>query len=176
MVRTLEDIRKAFEQSDDVMLRRLAIDFAKRAAIEHNKGLAQAAVISYALSKLLTKSHIVQSPLWPRYRHAIISAIKDAELGRESDVLERIERTVWRIDESDGHFVKNLIEKARAKMAAEAYATGISLRLAGRLFEADLHDLSDYVGKMRVHDEVPTRIGIRERVEALRRLVHENRR
>jgi len=150
VVGTLEDIRKAFEQSDDVMLRRLAVDFAKRAAIEHNRGLAQAAVISYALSKLLTKSHIVQSPLWPRYRHAIISAIKDAELGRETDVLNRIERTIWRIDESDGHF-------------------------AGKLFEADIHDLSDYVGKMRVHDEIPTKIGIHERVEALRRLVHEDR-
>jgi len=175
VVGTLDDIRKAFEQSDDVMLRQIALDFAHRAAIEHNRGLAQASVIAYALSKLLTKSHIVESPFWPRYRNAILSAIKDAEMGRETDVLSRIERTIWKIDESDGHFIKNVIEKARAKMAAEAYSTGISLRLAGNLFGADIHDLSDYVGKMRVHDEVLPKIGIKERVEALRRLIDESR-
>ncbi len=175
MVKTLREIRKAFEEEDDVTLRRMAVDYAHRAAIEHDRALAQEAVISYALSKLLTKTHIVQSPFWPRYRHAILSAIKDAEMGRESDILDRIERTIWRIDENDGHYVKNVVEKARAKMASIAYSTGISLKLAAALFNADIHDLSDYVGKLKIHDEFRSKIGIRERVDALRRLLHEDR-
>jgi hypothetical protein len=171
----VEDILYAFEQNDGNGLRKLALDLARRAAVDHDKTLARYAVVSYALSKLLTKSHIQESPNWPRYRHAIISALKDVEHGRETKVLERIERTIWRIDESDGHFIKNVIEKARSKMAAEAYATGISLFLAARLFDADIQDLSDYVGKMKIHDEILPRIGIKERVEAFRRLLNENR-
>ena len=168
----IREIRKAFEAEDDMFLRNLAVELARRAAVEEDKRSAQLSVIAYALSKILTKHHFIHSPNWPRYRHAIISALRDAENGRESNVIERVERTIRRIDEEDGHFVKNMVDKARSKMAATAYAVGISASVAAHLFGADMHDLFDYVGKMKVHDEHVPRIGIHERIEALRRLMN----
>lgn len=172
----IREIRKAFEAEDDAFLRNLATELARKAAVNQDKMEAQLAVIAYSLSKILTKPHFQRSQNWPRYRHAIISALRDAEEGRESNVIERVERTIRRIDAEDGHFVKNIVDKAKSKMAAIAYSVGISTTLAARLFDADMHDLFDYVGKMKIHDEGPIKIGIRERINALRRLVDANSR
>ncbi len=174
-VTVIREIRKAFEAGDHEFLRKIALDLARRAAVEQSRGDADLAVIAYALSKILSKVHFAHSENWPRYRHAIISALRDAENGREHNVIARVERTIRKIDAEDGHFVKNVVDKARAKMAATAYSVGISASLAASLFNADLHDLLDYVGKLKVHDEHVPRIGIRERVEALRRLQDANR-
>ncbi len=170
----IREIRKAFEANDDTFLRNLATETARRAAVEQDRRLAQMSVIAYSLSKLLTKPHFLRSPNWPRYRNAILSALRDAEQGREKNVLERVERTIRRIDAEDGHFVKSIVDKARSKMAAIAYSVGISTHVAAHLFDADIHDLLDYVGKMKVHDEHIPKIGIKERIEALRRLIHAN--
>ena len=168
----IREIRKAFEANDDTFLRNLATEMARRAAIEQDRRMAQMAVIAYALSKILTKPHFLRSHNWPRYRHAIISALRDAEEGRENNVLERVERTIRRIDSEDGHFVKNVMDKARSKMAAIAYSVGVSAHVAAHLFDADIHDVFDYVGKMKVHDEHVPKIGIKERIDALRRLMN----
>ncbi|MDN5367081.1 MAG: hypothetical protein PWQ11_492 [Candidatus Diapherotrites archaeon] len=170
----IREIRKAFEEEDDEFLRNLAVEMAKNAAVDQDKQKARLAVIAYALSKILAKPHFKQSPNWPRYRNAIISALRDAEMGRETNVIERVERTIRRIDEEDGHFVKNIMDKARSKMAAIAYSVGISTSIAAHLFDADKNDLLDYIGKMKVHDEHIPRIGIKERIEALRRMQHAN--
>lgn len=166
----VRDVRIAFEQKDERYLRELAGKIAARAAAEHDEDLARLAVIAYALSKLLGKAHFVQSPNWPRYRHAILSALRDAERGYERHIIQRVEQTIRRIDQQDGHFVKNIVDKARAKMAAVAYSTGVSPGIAAKLFGADLADLLSYIGNMKVHEEHETHIGILERVEALRRL------
>jgi hypothetical protein len=167
----IDAIRNAFEAGDDVYLRRIALQLAREAAVEQSSWKAKLAVIAYALSKLLTKAHFINSPNWPRYRNIILSALRDVEKGRESEPIERVERIIRKIDADDGHFIRNIIDKARSKMAAEAYTTGISLSLAATLFDADIADLADYVGKTKVHDEHEPKIGIKDRVEALRRLL-----
>lgn len=167
----IREIRKAFEAEDHAFLRNLAVELAKRAAVEQDLTSAQLSVIAYSLSKILTKPHFQRSPNWKKYRQAILSALVDAERGMEKNVIERVEETIRRIDAEDGHFVKNIVDKARSKMAAIAYSVGISASLAAGLFGSDIHDLLDYVGKMKIHDEDPVKVGIRERVNALRRLL-----
>lgn len=168
------EIRKSFESGDPHALRRLATELARRAAVDQDEQCAQLSVIAYSLSKILTKNHFQRSRNWKKYREIIISALRDAERGAKGNVIKYVENTIRRIDAEDGHFVKNIVDKARSKMAAVAHAVGISRPLAAELFDSDIHDLFDYVGKMRIHDEDVVKTGIRERVNALRRLVDAN--
>jgi len=168
----IAEIRKAFEVEDHSALRSIAVELAKKAAVEQDKASAQLSVIAYSLSKMLTKTHFRRSPHWKEYKAAIVSMLLDAEKGKDGNLIERVEQIIRKIDAEDGHFVKNVVDKARSKMAAIAYSVGISVSLAAKLFGSDMHDLYDYLGKMRVHDEEQTRTGIKERVSALRRLLN----
>jgi len=172
----IAEIRKAFEVEDFTYLRNIAAELAKRAAVDQDRMCAQLSVIAYSLSKILTKPHFQKSTNWKMYKMAILSALIDAENGAKKNVVERVEQTIRKIDAEDGHFVKNIVDKARSKMSAIAYSVGVSTSLAAELFGADMHDLFDYVGKMKVHDEGRTKIGIKERISVLRRLVDANSR
>ena len=167
----VREIRKAFEALDAMELRRLGNALAERAAIEHDTYLAKLSVIAYALSKIVSKPHFLSSPRWPEYRREILALLNMADKGVKG-FLKRLEEAIWAIDERDGMFVRNIVEKARIKMAARAYGLGISLSTAAELFDADKTELSSYVGQTKIHDEFPAKIGIRERLDALRRLMH----
>ena len=170
--RVLGDIRRAFEDEDALWLRKIGNRLAEEAALEQDARKARLSVIAYALSKILSKPHFFQSPRWHTYRKRISALLRSAEKKGDEHVLEDIEGVIADLDRQDGLFVKNIIEKARAKMAMRAYALGISLTLAAELFGTTKEELASYIGQTKIHDDRVPRIGIKERLDALRRIVH----
>ena len=161
----MKRLEKALRDEDSRALRSIAKELIYRAVETYDKSLANEAVIAYALSKILSKIHIVRSPSWKEYKAVLLDAI-------EKDLPpERIEGIISSLDEDLGNFVHSILEKARVKMASDAYAAGLSLQASAELTGADLAELVDYVGKTTIHDEDTPTIGIKERVEALRRLM-----
>ncbi len=154
----------ALKKEDPRMLREIAKELIIEAAEEYNREKASEAVISYALSKILSKVHIVNDRRWHEYKRALIDAI-------ERDYSpEKITAIISSLDEEMGNFVRSTLDKARLKMAAEAYGMGLSLRASANLTGADIHDLADYIGETKIHDEEEYSIDIRKRVEGLKRL------
>ncbi len=141
--------------------------------MEGDRRKAQMAVVAYALSKLLSKPHFQQSPRWGRYRKTILTLLRRAERTENPQVIKEIEEAIRDVDEADGIFVKNIVEKARAKMAMRAYSLGISISLAADLFGTTKEEVYSYVGQTKIHDEDTPRIGIKERLDALRRVLRE---
>lgn len=168
----LSDIRRAFEEGDALWLRRIGNKLAEQAALEQDVRKAQLSVIAYALSKILSKPHFFQSPRWHVYKRRISALLRSAAEKGDEHMLEHIEQVIAELDRQDGIFVKNIIEKARAKMAMRAYALGISLSLATELFGTTKEELASYIGQTKIHDEYIPRIGIKERLDALRRVLH----
>ncbi len=168
----LDDIRRAFEDGDALWLRKIGNKLAEEAALEQDRRKAQLSVIAYALSKILSKPHFFRSPRWQLYRRRVLTLLKSAASRGDIHILEKVERAIAELDEQDGLFVKNIIEKARAKMAVRAYALGISLSLAAELFGTTKEELATYIGQTKIHDEYIPKIGIKERLEALRRMLH----
>ncbi len=155
-------------------LRDLSKDIMRKAAASYDKNLALLAVISYVLSKFLSKTHFRKSPKWPRYKRALINLLEEAEKrAREGDrrglqeTLNRISVEITKIDAAAGNYVMNIMEKGRVKMASEAYALGLSVRRAAELTDAPLNELYDYIGKTRIHDEERETIGIKRRLKVL---------
>jgi hypothetical protein len=156
---------KAFRDDDARALREVAKEYIYRAVETGDKLLAYLAVIAYALSKLISKIHFRTSPHWPEFRKAILDAL-ERELPPE-----RIAGMIASLDEDMGNYVHSIIDKARVKMASDAYAAGLSLRAAADLTGADVNELIDYVGKTTIHDEEESKISLSDRVNALRRLL-----
>ena len=161
----MKRIEVALRKEDARALREIAKEYIYRAAETYDRHLASLAVISYALSKLVSKLHIVKSPDWPKYKALLVDALE------KEYPPERIAGIIASLDEDLGNYVHSLIDKARVKMASDLYAAGLSLRAASDLTGAPLNELIDYVGKTTIHDEEDYSISMKDRVDALRRLL-----
>ena len=133
-------------------MRETAKELIYKAVETYDKNLASEAVVAYALSKLVSKIHIVKNPNWPKYKALLLDAV-EKELPPE-----RIAGIISTIDEEMGNFVHSLLDKAKVKLASDAYAAGLSLRAAAELTGADPSELTNYVGKTTIHDEEEYRI------------------
>ncbi|MFH1224288.1 MAG: hypothetical protein V1676_00610 [Candidatus Diapherotrites archaeon] len=174
----LSALRSAFERGRAIDLKRISNDSINDAVLSNDRLLAELSIISYALSKLLSKRHIVMHAKWGSARRSILSSLEKAvfslERGQERQfgtALQRAADGVSSVDRSMGNYMQGALDKARVKMASSAYAAGMSLGQAAELTHADRKELQSYVGFTKIHDEVPAGGGIKERLRRLEELM-----
>jgi len=170
----VEEISKEFARKNGVKLRIIANRTLSQAVLSNDMILAEIALIAYCLHKLSLKEHVIKSPKWKAARKQIISNLSAAAFSLKGDDLgafvKRLDATVTRIEGIDdrlGHFAMNLFEKARVKLASDAYALGLSLSRAAELTGCDKRKLQGYIGITKMHDEEGGTLGIGERLSLL---------
>ena len=145
-----EKLRKQFKAHDTMALKELSNQAIERAILTENKALVNVSLVSYSLSKLLSKPHLLKEEQWKDFEGHILE-----ELSRKvppEKVLEGMIRDITDFDRSTGNYLTDLIGKARVKQASRAYALGLSLGRAAELTGADKTNLLDYVGMTRIHE------------------------
>ena len=177
MLEFVEKSRVAFQNGNAMQLKEISNEATREAVIGNDVVFAKIAVITYALSKLVSKQHIVGSNSWGRAKKAILDSIdRLVVLLRKNmrnelvDALDSFEGEVRKVDESLGNYIRNIIEKAEVKVSSSAYAQGLSLSVAAELTGADKTDLQNYIGITKIHDERETKLFMRERMKKIRRI------
>jgi hypothetical protein len=158
-----------------MQLKEISNEATKEAVINNDVIFAKIAVITYALSKLVSKQHVVGSNSWGRARKAILDSVdrlvallKKNMKTELIDNLDSFEDEVRKVDESLGNYIRNIIEKAEVKVSSSAYAQGLSLSVAAELTGANKTDLQNYIGITKIHDEGETRMFMNERMKKIR--------
>ncbi len=143
----------ALELRDALALRRVSADALSEAAIEGHRELILLALVDYALSKILSKTHY--RGLSGKFYSDIKRHFIDARAGPKAETikhLERIEDLVIKLDTEEGNYSENVIEKAKVKKGAKLYEQGLSLRRASELTGADPVAVLHYVGGSKIHE------------------------
>jgi len=172
----LEELKKAFAKPEIVALKKIGNNALHSAALENNRLLAKIALISYSLYKLSTKEHIVRNRNWNSARKAIFKNLENAfRQAREKKFLQ-VEKqlqliidNVVQTDRDMGYFLTNTFDKAKIKLASTAYAFGLSLGQAAELTGTTKEQLLEYIGNTVIHEEKLSEIGIKKRLELLRK-------
>ncbi len=175
-----KQIKEAFEKENTINLKSLADNCTKFAVVEDNKLYAELACISYALYKILTKRHIVESLIWKKASKVILSLLQEIQVHAEENKMEqlaedlkKIINSIYEVDERLGHYAQNIFDKARIKQASTAYAYGVSLSRAATLFNVLKKDLQEYIGRTTMHDEIKEKFTIKERLKKLKEMLGE---
>lgn len=174
LVQRLDALSKAFSAGNIYDIKRIANDSISDATISSDQDMAKISVISYALYKMLTKEHFIQSPKWNDVLASITeslqrstqAAMQDKHRSFKRNLKDTIEK-IESIDNELSHFARNIYEKAKMKQASTAYALGLSLSQAAELTGAERKELQHYIGETRIHDEEPSTSGIKKRMAAL---------
>jgi hypothetical protein len=156
MTETKEFIEKtlnALDSRDALKLREISVAASSEAAIEGHRELMLIALVDYALSKILSKVHYqsVDDNFYRKIRRHLDKALHGSKQD-ELRHLEAIEDMVIKLDEAEGNYEQNLIEKAQVKKASKLYEQGFSLKRAAEMTGANPTDVLDYIGGSKIHE------------------------
>ncbi len=175
----LSDVETAFKSENSFKLRSISNTLIKKAALENDQFVAKIVLISYALHKLLTKEHIVNSEHWFDARKNLLHSLtvsisflkkEDGKSFRKS--LQIISNSVAKIDSQAGHFFQSTFDKAKIKYGSTAYFYGMSLSQAAFLTGADRSSLQSYIGVTKQHEDADV-VGIEKRLSNLKSVLCE---
>jgi len=184
MVKTLaydlNEVIVLFRERRVLELRGLGNRLIREAAIENNYGKSELGIIAYALHKMETKPHFVQSPKWETVRGSIMRGLESTYSASKQDNqkefmehLKSVVRNIESIDSELGNFAQSIYDKAKVKQASLAYSYGLSIPQAADLTGADKKELQSYIGFTTMHDEETEIKSIGERVVELRKILGE---
>lgn len=169
----------AFKKRDQRSLRKLNDHILADTALDCNKLSFELAIISYVLSKIVSKPRFLRDEYEPCLRdieRALQRLVRRMQRARDEEVLgifSDIRREVGRLDEKDPRFVIGLIEKGKLKMAATFYAQGMSLGIASEMTGVEKQEILDYAGQTMMFDRLKEERSLKERMRIARQLISE---
>jgi len=177
----LSEMLRLFEEKKVFDLRGMGSRLIREAALGNDYAKAELGVIAYALHKIETKPHFMNSPQWIKIKQLIAtnfniakSAVDKGDEKQFMDALKMIIKNIVNIDNELGNYAQNVYEKAKVKQASLAYSYGLSIAQASALTGADQKELQSYIGFTTMHDEEPESKNITQRVMELKEILEGN--
>ncbi len=169
----------AFKKRNQRRLRKLNDRVLYETALECSKVNFQLAILSYVLSKVVSKPRFLAEefePILKEIEHALEKLLRRMKRGDEKEILaifSEIERSVGKLDRKDPRFLVGLVTKGKLKMGAIFYAEGMSLGVASEMTGIDKQELLDYAGQTAMFDRLNEEKTIKERMKMARQLISE---
>ena len=135
------------------------------------------ALISYVLSKILTKPRYLMQArsksslaLVENLLRSCERFAKEADYGSLLSSQNKMLSAIEKMDDVDRRFVKGILQKGKLKIASVLYAQGISLGNASELTGSDKREVLLYAGQTMMFDRLKEKRGIEERIKDLRKI------
>ncbi len=174
----LNEVKKLFKSNKIAQLRGLGKRLIREAALGNNYGKAELGVIAYAIHKIDSKEHFVNSPKWSLVKERILINIEEGIIELKKNNLpglminlKEVIIDIQKIDSKLGNYATGIYEKAKVKQASLAYSYGLSISQATDLTGADRKDLQAYIGFTKMSDEEGDSKSIEQRVKNLEELL-----
>ncbi|MDO8553913.1 MAG: hypothetical protein Q7S22_03850 [Candidatus Micrarchaeota archaeon] len=172
------DLFNAFKKRDQKTLRKLNDHILRETVTNFGKPLFDLAVVSYVLSKIVSKPRFLRPENEDRMLEIEFRLEKIVEslngTFSEKEVAKRLEavaEAIRQLERDDQRFLVDLMSKGKLKVAATMYAQGISLGVASEMTDTDKHEILDYAGKTMMFDRVKDEKSIHERLKIARQFI-----
>ncbi|MFH0986996.1 MAG: hypothetical protein V1911_03000 [Candidatus Micrarchaeota archaeon] len=153
----LNNFITGFDANDAFYLREQSNELIERAMITGDSHLVKLSLISYGLSKLVRKPHLMKSDEWGKFKSKMIDELKEAvkepnTLEQADRVLDSITEKISAFDKEMGNYMADVMQQARVKQASRVYSLGVSLSKAAELTGVQKNELFDYIGITKIHE------------------------
>ncbi len=166
-IELLERIRDAFRKNKASHLRKIYSEALNRFLVERNKELLEISLISYVLSKIVSKNRFRKEEYTQLFKEIEEQlSIKDLK-----EALKMLRKTITKMDRRDQRYVFDLFTKGKIKIAATLYAKGLSLGNVSKLFNIPKEEILSYAGKTMMFDRIREELEMKDRIKILRRMI-----
>lgn len=173
----VNEILIAFEKRYEKKLRKLNDKILQEASVLYSKPLYFLAVLSYVLSKILSKPRYMDRKYFERIKEiekrlGELYLCKE-ELSEQIKCFKKLEDAIKNLEVQDSRFVIDLFSKGRLKVAATLYAQGLSLGTASEITGIEKQEILSYAGHTKMFDRVEEDIKAYERLKTLKKVLEE---
>lgn len=168
----MNEVYLAFKKRDAKKLRTLDEMMLRDASLAYSKILYHMAVVSYVLSKILSKPRFLERK-YNEHINALEKNLEELSISKEGTDeefrarFEKLENTIKNLEADDPRFVTDLISKGKLKVAATLYAQGISLGMAAEITGIQKHEILFYAGHTMMFDRVKEEKKVLNRLKSL---------
>jgi len=168
----VEAVILAIQRSDSYTISKLSDDAIHLFTTSEEKNVLQFAVVTYALSKLLSRAGYDEVTV-----HTVLDMLAEAKSHLESsederyadevkDILENLAKT----DQKFKLFIDHVVESAQAKKGLGMHEQGYSIARSAELLGVTQWDLMNYVGKTQIPEKEKHPGKVRDRLNYTRTL------
>lgn len=171
------EIFHAFKRRDAKKLRKLDSSLIKDINLNESKKIFYLAVLSYVLSKILSKPRFFEKRFLNKLEEIEKSLKKMAECKKEcsdeefEELVKNVEDKIKNLEAEDPRFVISLLTKGRLKVAATLYAQGFSLGMAASLANVEKQEILSYAGQTMMFDRLKEEKSVHERLKIVKSLI-----
>jgi hypothetical protein len=170
-----KNVLDSFKAREQKKLRKINDTIMREATINFTKPMYELAVLSYILSKVVSKPRFLSkdnTQFLKKIEQNLRMLLRAIDLGSEREIIgafSKVDDSIIALEKVDLRFVRNLLSKGKLKTAATMYAQGISLGLASEMTGIAKQDILDYAGKTMMFDRVKEEIPVKDRLKTARR-------
>ena len=168
-------VQHAFLNKNQKKMRKALDKILDEATIEFSAELYSLSVISYVLSKILSKPRYYGRPYqesFLRIKQILAFMVKNAKDKKKfMSGIDNLEETILTMEVRDKRYVKSLMEKGRLKTAAILYAQGVSLGMASEITGISSQEIMDYAGKTMMFDRLKEEVPLSKRRKMAKKML-----
>lgn len=173
VLRIFQGTKKAVSTGDSAAIKNLSNQTNNTAALTQDPDNIAAAVIVYALSKIIEREDYRGLPGWKKFYETYISCIDkiiiSVEERDDKSYREHIKMLRKAIDNLSGklkQYIQDVFRKASINRASKLYEHGLSMEITSRLLGVSLFELADYAGSKETTDIPQTKtVDVRTRIK-----------
>ncbi len=175
VLRIFQETKEAITKGDVAKIRNLSNQTTNTAALTHDPDNISAAVVVYALSKIMEREDYRKLPGWNNLYNTYIGAIDKIlvalQKNDEKTFRQNIELIRNSINKSSGKlkdYIKDVFRSASINKASRLYEHGISMEKTSKLLGITQFELAEYAGKGKIPDvpEAKT-VNVRSRIKLI---------
>lgn len=155
----LEKAKKAIKEEDIIAIKDLSNRTIHSSAIYQDPDNINIAVILYALSKIIERTHYHELEGWDKFQETYESSISNSLLALKKNDLEvyrdQIDKIKEGVDKLSGHlktYIEEIFRKADINKASRLYEHGISMESTAKILGISIWELNSYVGQTGIAD------------------------
>ena len=159
ILRIFQETKEAVARGDSGKIRNLSNQTTNTASLTHDPDNIAAAVVVYALSKIIERDDYKQLQGWNEFYKiyinsidGIIDSIKRKDDKSYAKNIRLIHNAIGKLSGKLKDYVSEVFRSASINKASRIYEHGISMEKTANLLGVTLFELADYAGKGRYAD------------------------
>ena len=159
VLRIFREARQAVEMGDSARINNLSNQTNNTAAITNDPDNIAAAVVVYALSKIVEREDYQRLPGWKKFYGVYMSAIDRIIVALERDDDKAYDKDIKiiraAIEKLSGRlkaYIQEVFRKASINKASKLYEHWLSMEKTAGLLGVSIFELADYAGSKEVAD------------------------
>ena len=162
ILRIFQETKKAVSRRDSAEIKNLSNQTNNSAALTNDPDNIAAAVVIYALSRIIERGDYNRLPDWKKFYDVYLSTIDKIILAiKENDEqyyrknIQIIRDAIEKLSGPMKQHIQEVFRKASINKASKLYEHGISMEKTAKLLGINLFELADYAGQKEEATNIP---------------------